>query len=194
VVDLVISRWPLIIQIVFGFSLLGIAWVYLPLLWGAPWVGTSRRVVGKMLRMADLKPGQTVVDLGAGDGRIVIAAARSFGAQAVGVEIDPLRCLLANMLIALRGLRGRARVRWGNMFDFDLSDADVVTLYLWPSTNQRLARKLRDELRPGARVVSHHFSVANWIFADVDQRDRVFVYEIGKTDLDICAMLAQKGV
>jgi SAM-dependent methyltransferase len=189
-VDFVTRHWPLVIQITFGLSLLGIAWVYLPLMWGAPWVPARMRVVRKMLEMADIKPGQKVVDLGAGDGRFVIAAARSFQAQATGVEIDPIRCLIANALIALRGLHGRAHVRWGNMHDFDLAGADVVTLYLWPSTNQKLATKLSRQLRPGTKVVSHHFSVSNWIPVAVDTRDRIFVYEIGRTELDIRALLA----
>jgi SAM-dependent methyltransferase len=144
-----------------------------------------------MLRVADVQPGQKVVDLGAGDGRVVIAAARLPGVQAVGVEIDPLRCLVANGLIALRGLRGRARVHWGNMFSFDLSDADVVTLYLWRSTNKKLAPSLIERLRPGAKVVSHHFAVANWTPVAVDPRERIYVYEIGRTGLDIRAMLTQ---
>jgi SAM-dependent methyltransferase len=148
-------------------------------------------VAKEMLRMADVQPGAKMVDLGAGDGRIVIAAARLPGVQAVGVEIDPLRCLVANGLIALHGLRGRARVHWGNMFDFDLSDADVVTLYLWRSTNRRLAPSLVERLRPGAKVISHHFPVANWIPLAVDPRERIYAYEIGNTGLDIRAMLTQ---
>jgi SAM-dependent methyltransferase len=177
--------------VVLGLFSLGGMWICLPLIWGAPWIPARMRVVKKMLEMARIQPGQKVIDLGAGDGRLVIAAARLFQAQAIGVEIDPARCLIANLLIALRGLRGKARVHWGNMHDFDLSDADVVTLYLWPSTNRRLAAKLAS-LRPGTKVVSHHFSMANWIPTMVDVQERIFVYEIGKQELDIRAMLKQK--
>ena len=162
-IDWIVRHWQLIAQVGLGIFFLGSAWVCLPLIWGAPWIPARARVVKKMLHMADVQLGQKVVDLGAGDGRIVIAAARLPGVQAVGVEIDPIRWLIANALIMLLGLRDRARVHWGNMFDFDLSDADVVTLYLWRSTNRRLATRLAERLRPGVKVVSHHFPVANWV-------------------------------
>ena len=190
--DFVARYWPLVTQVVLGVSFLGTAWIYLPLMWGAPWIPARMSVVKRMLQLADVQPGQKVIDLGAGEGRIVIAAAHAFKAQAVGVEIDPVRCLIANLLIALRGLRSKAHVHWGNMYSFDLSDADVVTLYLWPSTNRRLTTKLASQLRPGAKVVTHHFSMLNWIPTAVDTKKRIFVYEIGKQELDIRAMLTQK--
>jgi SAM-dependent methyltransferase len=191
--DFVARYWPLVIQIVLGVSFLGTAWAYyLPLMWGAPWIPARMSVVKRMLQLAEVQPGQKVIDLGAGEGRIVIAAAHTFQAQAVGVEIDPVRCLIANLLIRLRGLRGKAHVHWGNMYSFDLSDADVVTLYLWPSTNRRLTAKLASQLRPGTKVVAHHFSMINWIPTTVDTKKRIFVYEIGKETLDIRAMLTQK--
>jgi predicted RNA methylase len=148
-------------------------------------VPARKHVIKKMLEMAEVRPGQKVVDLGAGDGRLVIAAAHMFKAQAIGVEIDPLRCLIANTIILLRGLRKKAHVHWGNMYKFDLADADIVTLYLWPSTNQNLTLRLADQLRPDATVVSHHFSMTNWIPVAVDKRDRVYVYKIGQTELDL---------
>jgi SAM-dependent methyltransferase len=141
--------------------------------------------VDHMLRLADLKPGQTVVDLGAGDGRVVIHAARRFGARAYGVEIDPVRCTIANAIIWSRGLRDRARVVWGDMFAFDVSQADVVTLYLLPGTNQRMRSHLSAKLRPGARVVSHAFSVPGWLPTVTDEQRRLFVYEIGHTGPDV---------
>lgn len=135
--------------------------------------------------MANLQPGQRLVDLGSGDGRIVIVAARRFGAQAVGVEIDPLRCLFANTLILALGLRDRARVIYGNAFDYDLAQADVVTLYLLQSTNQQIKARLLDQLRPGAVVVSHTFSFEGWVPVAIDERRRLFLYEIGNTGSDV---------
>lgn len=184
-VDFIARYWPLVIQIAFGFSLLGIVWIYLSLMWGAPWLATPPRVVKKMLRMANVQSGQKVVDLGAGDGRIVIAAARSFKAKAAGVEIDPIRCLIANMLILLLGLRGRARVYCGDMFDFDVSDADVVTLYLWPGTNRRLEARLASQMCAGARVVSYTFSMIDWMPVAVDDREKIYLYEIGNIGMDV---------
>jgi SAM-dependent methyltransferase len=171
-----------IAHIVLGVAVLALVSSYLSTLWGAPWAPTSLATVDQMLRLADVQPGETVVDLGAGDGRIVIRAARRFEAQAIGVEIDPLRCLIANGIIRLRGLRGRARVAHGNMFGFDLRQADVVTLYLLQGTNQRIKARLEEQLRPGARVVSHVFSFPGWTPVVIDEERRLFCYEIGNTD------------
>jgi len=192
--DAIIRYWPLVTQITVGTALLGITWVYLPLLWGAPWVPARMCVARKMLELADVQPGQRVIDLGAGDGRIVTLAARGFGAQATGVEVDPIRCLIANGLIALRGLRNRARVQWGSMYSVDLADADVVIFYLWPKANRRLEPILAAGLRPGAKVVTHQFSMINWHPIAVDQESRIYLYEIGRTEMDIGAMLAQEEV
>lgn len=188
-----IAYWPLAVQIVLGLSAILYVWVYLPLLWGALWLPTPRRIVDKMLRLADVQPGQKVVDLGAGDGRIVIAAARSFKAQAVGVEIDPLRCLLANTRIRLLGLQDRAHVYYGNMFSLDLGDADVVTLYLWPETNERLKARLLAQMRPQARVVSYHFSMIGWrpLSPHTPDRDGIYLYEIGSAEPDIWTALTR---
>jgi SAM-dependent methyltransferase len=201
--DWIVSYWPLVTQIVLGVLLFACTWIYLPLLWGALWLPAPRRVVKKMLRLAGVQPGQMVVDLGAGDGRIVIAAARRFKAQAIGVEIDPLRCLIANAEIRLHGLRARARVRYGNMFEFDLAGADVVTLYLWPKTHQRLRARLIEQLRLGARVVCYRFPIYGWTpvaGSEIAGGNRagsgradpeIFVYEIGKSDPNLRAMLSE---
>jgi SAM-dependent methyltransferase len=183
--EFLLAHWPLITQILVGTSLLGLLWVYLSSIWGAPFVPTSLKVVRKMLQMADVQPGQKVVDLGAGDGRIVITAARRFGAQAVGVEIDPVRCLIANGLILLLGLRKRAHVYHANMRDFDLSDADVVTLYLLQGTNQSLKEQLVEQLRPGAKIVSRSFSLSGWVPVALDDTEMIFLYEVGNTGPDV---------
>jgi protein-L-isoaspartate O-methyltransferase len=185
--DCIVSYWPLVTQIVLGVFLFACAWIYLPVAWGAPWMAAPLRTVKRMLQMADVQPGQRVVDLGAGDGRIVIAAALRFKAEAVGVEIDPVRCTIANTLIRLLGLRDRAHVHCGNLFEFDLADADVVMLYLWPSTNQRLRSRLLKQLRPGAKVVSFKFPFYGWTPIDADGRkgNGILVYEIGHSEPDL---------
>ena len=158
---------------------------YLSTLWGAPWAPTAIGTVDQMLRLADVQPGETVVDLGAGDGRIVIRAARRYGALAIGVELDPIRWVAANAAIWVRGLEGRARVVHANMFEHDLSGADVVTLYLLQGTNQRIKARLAEQLRPGARVVSHAFTLEGWTPTVIDEARRLFVYEIGRTGPDV---------
>jgi precorrin-6B methylase 2 len=169
------------LHIALGVAVLALLWTYLSTLWGAPWARTSLEKVDRMLQLADVQPGETVVDLGAGDGRIVIRAARRFGARAIGVEVDPLRWWIANLAIRALGLRGRARVVRGNMFAYDLGEADVVTLYLLQGTNQQLRPHLEEGLRPGARVVSHAFPVEGWTPLVVDREQRLYLYEIGTT-------------
>ncbi len=141
--------------IVFLTLIVSIVWTHF---WGAPWVPTSRRAVRTMLSLAEVKPGEVVYDLGCGDGRVIVTAARRFGAQAVGIEIDPFRYAWCQVMITLLGLRRQVSVRFGDFFNHDLSGADVVACYLLQDTNQKLAVKLRDELQPGARVVSNTFT------------------------------------
>jgi SAM-dependent methyltransferase len=179
-----IHAWVILFEAVSISSLLLILWIYLPVLWGAPWSPIPMRVANRMLQMADLKPGQTLIDLGAGDGRLVILAARIYKVRAVGVEIDPFRCLIANCGIILFGLRRRAEVRWGDFRGFSTTGADVVMLYLLQGTNQALKASLEKSLRPGAKIISHVFSMSGWTPVALDDRNGIFVYEIGRTGDD----------
>lgn len=128
----------------------------------APYVGSPIAVIRRMLQIARLKPGETLMDLGSGDGRVLIIAAREFGANAIGVEIRPDLAKQAQQKIEQLNLGHRVKVLNMNMFDADISQADVITLYLTTSGNQRLRPKLEKELKPGARVVSHDFEVPGW--------------------------------
>jgi SAM-dependent methyltransferase len=172
------SGLMLFLRIVLGIGLFVGLSAYVSALWGAPWVPTPRRVRESMLRLAEIQPGERVVDLGAGDGRLVIDAAREYQANAVGVEIDPFRCLVANGLIRFLGLRGQARVLWSNMYHYDLRGVDVVLMYLLQSTNVRLQTKLARELQPGARIVSRTFSLPHWTPVVIDDTDSLFVYHV----------------
>ncbi|MEL9991684.1 MAG: class I SAM-dependent methyltransferase [Thermoproteus sp.] len=127
-----------------------------------PFVPTPEVVVRRMLQLARVRPGEVLYDLGSGDGRIVIMAAKEFGAYAYGIEIR--KDLYEQSMAKIRdlGLEGRARIINTNFFDADISDADVVTMYLLTSVNERLKPKLEKELRPGTRVVSHDFEVSGW--------------------------------
>jgi precorrin-6B methylase 2 len=121
-------------------------------------VTTPHDVVAAMLDLAEVTEEDTVYDMGAGDGRIVIAAARDHGARAVGVEIDPKLAAEAQEAIRAAGVQGRARVHRGDMFKENLAPATVVTMFLKPLVNVQLRPQL-DRLRPGARIVSHMFSM-----------------------------------
>lgn len=149
----------------------------------APYVASPDRVVDRMLDLAKIKPGETVYDLGSGDGRILIAAASKYKAKAIGVEISPKLVASATKRIEKAGLSNRARVIEGNLLDVDLSDADVVTIYLATGANATLRPRLEKYLRPGARVVSHDYAVPGWKPTQVDRTDErrghiIFVYEM----------------
>jgi cyclopropane fatty-acyl-phospholipid synthase-like methyltransferase len=124
-----------------------------------PYFPTPEPVVDAMLRLARVGPEDLVYDLGCGDGRIVIAAAAKYGARGYGVDVDPLPLIRARRDAARAGVAERVRFERGDLFQTDLRAATVVTLYLFESVNRRLAPKLRAELRPGARIVSHKFGM-----------------------------------
>jgi len=128
----------------------------------APFVPTPELVVEKMLEAAELKPGETLYDLGCGDGRILFVAAQKFGANAVGVELSS-RLVSQTMEKARRlGLLGQIRVIEGNLLKVSLRGADVVTVYLTRLSNEQLKPNLRKQLKPGARVISHDYEMMGW--------------------------------
>jgi SAM-dependent methyltransferase len=127
----------------------------------APYVVTPYPVVEEMLRLAKVGPQDVVYDLGCGDGRIVIEAARR-GARGVGIDLDPRRIEEANAGARRAGVAGRVRFVVQDLFKTDLSAATVVTLYLFPEMNAKLRPKMQAELRPGARVVSHQYGIGGW--------------------------------
>lgn len=126
------------------------------------YVPTPTVVVEQMLRMAAIKPGEMVYDLGCGDGRIVIAAARDFAAHGIGVDIDPKRIAESKANAETAGVTDRVQFQQADLFTMNFSDADVVMLYLLPALNVRLRPRLLDELRPGTRIVSHAFMMGDW--------------------------------
>ncbi|GHG70131.1 methyltransferase domain-containing protein [Comamonas sp. JC664] len=128
-----------------------------------PYVPTPEPAVDGMLALAGVKPGDTVYDLGSGDGRIVISAVQKHGAKrAVGVDINPERISEANENAKQAGVKNKVEFREGDLFDANIGDASVVTLYLLPSVNERLKSKLLAELKPGTRIVSHSFDMGDW--------------------------------
>jgi SAM-dependent methyltransferase len=126
------------------------------------YVPTPNAVVDAMLAMAEVTSADVVYDLGSGDGRIVIEAARRFGARGMGVEIDDDLVRQARENAQKAGVGDRVSFVQGDLFTTDLSPASVVTLYLSASINLRLESKLRRELKPGSRIVSHRFPIGDW--------------------------------
>ena len=125
------------------------------------YVPTPKDIVRRMLQLASLRRGETLFDLGAGDGRIIIEGVRRFGARAVGVEIDPERII--RIRERLNATKTQAELIEANLFSVDLSSADVIAIYLSDSANAKLAPKLKAELKVGARVVSLDYMLPGWV-------------------------------
>ena len=134
------------------------------------WVPTPDEVVDRMLRMAQVTANDYVVDLGAGDGKIAIAAAKKFGARALGIEYNEDMARHAQRNVERAGVAGRARIVQGDIFVSDFSQATVVTMYLLPALNLKLRPQLL-AMRPGTRVVSHSFSMDDWEADEVSSLD-----------------------
>ncbi len=137
----------------------------------APFVPSPPEVVEKMLQLANVKAGDTVYDLGCGDGRIVIMAAQKFAAKAVGVELDDELYKKTSERVKELQLQDKVKIIHGNLLDVDLSPATVVTLYLLPDANDKVRPNLEKYLKPGARVVSHDFEMRGWKEAKIETLD-----------------------
>ena len=134
------------------------------------WVPTPDEVVDRMLRMAQTTPNDYVVDLGAGDGKIAIAAAKKFGARSLGIEYNPEMARHAQGNVEKAGVTGRARIVQGDIFASDFSTATVVTMYLLPGLNMKLRPTIL-AMRPGTRVVSHSFTMEDWEADEISSMD-----------------------
>jgi protein-L-isoaspartate O-methyltransferase len=128
----------------------------------APFITTPDEVVDRMLRLARTRPTDTVMDLGSGDGRIVISAAKAFGARGIGVEIDARLVERSRQNARSAGVAERVEILQGDVLRTELGRASVVTVYLLPQLIDRLQPKFLDELKPGARIVTHAFSMKGW--------------------------------
>ena len=149
----------------------------------APFVQTPLEVAKKMLELAELKPGENLYDLGCGDGRLILLAAKEMGANSTGIDLREDLLERARTEIIRLGLNEKVKVIRGNFFDVDISSANVVTLYLTSSANERLRPKMEKELRPGCRIVSHDFKVPGWKPSQVFDEllgHTIYAYRIGE--------------
>lgn len=144
----------------------------------APYVPTPEPIIKKMLTLAEIKPGEIVYDLGSGDGRILITAARDFGAKAVGIESNHSNVIASKQRVHAENLDYRVRIEESDFFQTSISDADVITLYLRQNTNDKLGEKFRRELRPGCRIVSYTFILTEWIPTKIDKENHIYLYTV----------------
>jgi SAM-dependent methyltransferase len=145
-------------------------------------VPTPQEVVEGMLKLAKVGPKDVVYDLGCGDGRTVITAYKKFGARAVGIDIDPQRIAESTANAREQGVEGKVKFIQGDLFEADIHEATVVTLYLLSSLNVKLRPKLWRELKPGTRIVSHAFDMGDWQpekTEDIDGR-QIYLWTIPK--------------
>ena len=173
--------------IILGIVFIGyVIWKYWTLLIGAGYDPTPMDTVCRMLALAQVGDKDIVYDLGSGDGRIIIKAAKIHGAQAIGIEADPFRYIFSWINILVSGQIRRARVKFGNFFRKDISKATVVTLFLFKPTNNKLRAKLIQELKPGTRIVTYIWTFDDWQTQTSLPEQRIYLYEIGnkgKNDL-----------
>lgn len=151
----------------------------------APYVASPVHVVDHMLELAKVKPGETLYDLGCGDGIILVEAVEKFKVNAVGVEISPKLVAKAEERIEKAGLQQQARVIQGDLLNTDLTGADVVAIYLSTQLNSQLRPRLEKYLKPGSRVVSHDYKIPGWkptkVETDGKQGHLIYLYEIPPT-------------
>ncbi len=160
------------------FLLISGLWLIVPALFGLPWIPTREVRIRRALELAKLQPDELLYDLGAGDGRVLVMAAKEFDARAVGIEIGPVQCLAGWLRIILNGCRPKARMRCGDFYKADISDADVVFVYATSAQTSKLLPLLERQLRPGARVVSIAADFPGWVPTVVDRESLIFLYEM----------------
>lgn len=155
-------------------------WLFPLFFHGIPWQPTDMKRVRRMLEMSGLKPGEVLYDLGCGDGRILVCAAREYRAQAVGVELNPWLYLLAILRVFFSGHGSRVRVIFGNLHTVPLYEADVVTIFLFSHVNELLQEKFHRELKEGARIVSYVWKLPSWVPVMSDSEYNLYLYVKGK--------------
>ncbi len=165
----------LFLIIIFLFLLLSMFWP--PDSPWAPWWRTKDREIRKSLKLAKVTKKDIVYDLGSGNGRVPIIAAKEFGARGVGVEIDPLRYFISSILLHSNRLRNRVKIIRKNFFDVNISEASVIFVYLVPKALERLRPKFLKELKKGTRIVSYRYEI-NLSLKKYDKEDDLRLYII----------------
>ena len=172
----------MIILILYGIFLflflLGLLWIFIPALYGLPSRPTDPDRIRKALRSANLQPNELLYDLGAGDGRVLLIAAKEFGANAVGIEVGPIQCALIWLRIVGSGLGNKIQLKWGNYFKSDVSQADVVFIYATSREVQRLPPYLEKQMKSGSRLVSISADFPEWEPSAFDEPDLFFIYNM----------------
>jgi precorrin-6B methylase 2 len=187
----------MIVLLAYGFSLLLfiliLLWILVPALYGLPPVPTKPERIRKALKRVNLQPDEVLCDLGAGDGRVLLIAAREFGAQAIGIEVGPIQCALIWLRVAASGFGNQIKVQWANFYKADLHDADVVFVYATSKEVRKLAPHLERQLKNGTRLVSISADFPEWEPATMDEHELIFVYEMPPTRGNIMSYMMKNA-
>ena len=154
--------------------------VILPVFSGAPWHPLFPGTIRRILNFSEIKKGEILYDLGCGDGRVLIAAAKEYSANGIGVEIDPIKVGLARFLVKLKKVDERIKIIRGNIFDFDPQNADVVYLYLTHQAMDKLFPDILKKLKPTVRIVSYRFYIRGMTPEKVNAEKNLFLYQLSK--------------
>jgi ribosomal protein L11 methylase PrmA len=171
---MILGKFVLIVGLLIVFFLILFAFVPLIFFWGAIYLPTKKETIKKMIELAKIKPGDRAVDLGAGDGRLVIALAKA-GAEAHGYEINPFLVFLAKLNIYRAGLKNKAFIHFKNFWEEDLSDFDIVVVFGISHIMKKLEAKIEKELKVGTRIISNSFSFPGWSASK--KEDGVYLYK-----------------
>ncbi|MGE5641886.1 MAG: SAM-dependent methyltransferase [Byssovorax cruenta] len=174
-----------LILITFFFFILlfiiGLLWVIVPALYGLPSRPTHPDRIRAALKLANLEPDELLYDLGSGDGRVLIIAAREFGAKAIGIEVGPVQRAFSWLKALYNGVRDQVRIEAGNFYKSNVRDADVVFIYATSTEVVKLASHLQKQMKTGSRVVSISADFPEWEPSGFDAERLIFVYEMPPT-------------
>ena len=168
------------VLILYGLNILifilALLWILVPSFYGLPAKPTSPDRIRRALTLAGLQPDEILYDLGAGDGRVLIIAAKEFGSKAVGLEVGPMQIVVSWLRVLLNGIRHKVQIEAKNYYKADLSEADVVYVYATSREVRKLAPLLKSQMKPGSRLISISADFPEWEPAIFDEKDLIFVY------------------
>ena len=173
--------------------LITLLWILVPAFYGLPSVPTRLDRIRKALKLVNLQPNEILYDLGAGDGRVLLIAAREFGAKAIGIEVGPIQCALIWLRAVASGFGDKIQIQWKNFLKADLSTADVVFVYATSKEVTRLVSYLEKQMKPGARVVSISADFPEWEPSTFDEHDLIFVYQMPPKPGSLTSYLLEKA-
>ena len=170
------------VLILYGINILifilALLWILIPAFYGLPSKPTRPDRIRAALKLVKLQPDEVIYDLGAGDGRVLMIAAKEFESKAIGLEIGPVQCLLIWLRIVVGGLSKRVQIKLANFYKSDLSDADVVFIYATSQELLKLAPHLEKQMKPGSRLVSISADFPAWEPSAFDEHELIFAYDM----------------